>query len=225
MNVPKIKSIGLPPEKHADRVVAEMMRWIVEAQMRRWARVQHVVSNCKDGNPRSQERMIRRLKEAGGVFFFDVFLDPGKRGKFVYHLLDVAGWNPAADTMIFETSAIPEKPWLCCNTTRVISRGRNVYDQTTGIELLVTHHSMSRLAQRNGVREPKELLMAVHSIRSSYLDMRTINMAAVTRVLPEGYRLKFSLPDNDFAWAVLNSHRGDKNGGLVVATILGTDAL
>ena len=33
--MPRIQSVGPPPEKHADRVVAEMLRWIVKAHTNR----------------------------------------------------------------------------------------------------------------------------------------------------------------------------------------------
>jgi len=39
MRRPVIQSIGLPPEKHADRVVAEMLRFIAREQVRRCARL------------------------------------------------------------------------------------------------------------------------------------------------------------------------------------------
>lgn len=224
MNMPTIKSIGLPPEKHADRVVAEMLRWTVAAQTKRWEKIQDILEKNKDGNPRAQARMVQRLKDAGGAFFSDVFLDPGKRGRYTIHVLDIAGWNPIKKKPIVETKMIPDKPWLSCNMTKIESKGRGVYDYKGATPLFVTHHAMSRLAQRFGARNPRDLLKGVHAIWDTYTAMRTENMAAIKRVLPADFRLKFLLGEKDFAWAVLNPY-DDGDGGLVVATILPAEAV
>ena len=34
--VPQIQSLGHPPEKHADMVVAEMLHWLIAERERRW---------------------------------------------------------------------------------------------------------------------------------------------------------------------------------------------
>ena len=219
MNRPFVQSVGLPPEKYADRIVAEMLRYTVAAQTRRWADVQRVLDNRNDGNPRGQAKMVKRLELAGGAFFYDVLLEPGKRGKYTVHVLDVAGWDPAKEEVITEVDAIPSKPWLACMVTKIESKGRHRYDDKSAVALLVTHHAMSRLAQRCGAKEPKDLIWAVHAIWSRYFEVRKNPSIS----LPDGHRMRVRLGDPwGDCYAVLR--KGDKKD-YVVTTILGPDGL
>jgi hypothetical protein len=223
MNRPIIKSLGPPPEMYADRIVAEMMRYIVAAQTKRWKDIEAIITEVtlrrSDGNPGGQAKLAKRIKKAGQAFIFDVFLEPGKRGKYVLHILDVSGFDPADKSCIMNVTDIPEKPWLSCNATKIHSKGRSLYDDKGLAFLFITHHSMSRLAQRCGAKEPRDLLDAVHSIWSAYLDIYDFHKTKV----PNDLRLRFTLKGSDHAYAVL-AHHEDGCGGMVVATILPPDA-
>jgi hypothetical protein len=136
--IPKIVSAGPPPEKHADRVVAEMLRLI-------------------------KADLVRLIRESGGRLLFDVILEPGKRGRYELILTESIGWNAAIGTAIHDTHPIPEKPWLGCRLTRIKSKGRGCYEVSRNTPLLITHHALSRLAQRSNAREAIDLVLAVRA--------------------------------------------------------------
>jgi hypothetical protein len=56
MTVLEIQSVGAPPERHADRIVADMMRHLAEQQASLWETVNDVTKSphTRDGNPRAQ---------------------------------------------------------------------------------------------------------------------------------------------------------------------------
>jgi hypothetical protein len=80
--LPRINSVGPPPEMHADRVVAEMLRLIIRVHASILGNVHAAFRDGSDGNPTGQKRMVRRIRESGGRLLFDVILTPGKRGRY-----------------------------------------------------------------------------------------------------------------------------------------------
>jgi hypothetical protein len=64
----EIQSLGLPPERHADRVVAEMMRELARKHVTLWDEIGAVVCTCKGGagSPKAQRKLESASSETGG---------------------------------------------------------------------------------------------------------------------------------------------------------------
>src|SRR6516162_7907985 len=181
MALAKIASVGPPPEKHADRVVAEMLRLIVRVHARILDDMHLAFKDRSDGNPIGQKRMLRRIREGGGSLLFDVFIETGKRGRYELIVTELVGWDAAAGAPVRggwnivkgrtdnEDHPAPTKPWIGCAITQIKSKGRGHYEMLRKTPLLITHHALSRLAQRGNVREAADLVAAVHAIWFTYL--------------------------------------------------------
>jgi hypothetical protein len=87
---PSIASEGSPLERHADRVVDEMIRWPIKENVHFLLPVAVALRTSADGNPKAQERMAGRIRYLGRDVFNGVWLNPGKRGHLYAHarLLD-----------------------------------------------------------------------------------------------------------------------------------------
>src|SRR5215471_13213673 len=200
----EINSIGPPPEKHADRVVAEMMRLLAKRQAGLWHTIVEVIAESSDGSPRSQRKMEERVKRAGAL---RTYLFPGKRGKYQLHIYDISGWDQSRDAEITIGDPIPEKPWIAVNLTAIESKGggRRRLQHKTASFLFITHHAMSRAAQRHGLRTSDHLLNAVKAIFSAALRlMHKKDQKAFDDVPPDGWRVRIT-PDDD-AIVVLKRH-------------------
>jgi hypothetical protein len=214
--LPTIQSIGLPPEKHADRIVGAMMRIIVRDRARRWRKILDVLSNGRrtDGNPKGQAKLHARLREAVKGYLLGSALQSGKRGRYKLYLMILDGWDAERKDFIHEDDRIPEKPWIALSTVQIESKGDHQYDDVSGVCLLITHHAMSRLAQRCGARSLKEIYSCVRRIARTYCDEFDGAKPA-----PRYYHLRVELPyDLGTAVCALEQYY-DGEGGMVVATL------
>ena len=82
MSAPAIQSVGPPPERHADRVVAEMTRWLQAEAERHFPMIIAVLREPRPGNAKAQARHLARLRRAAGPMLLDAKLEPGTRGKY-----------------------------------------------------------------------------------------------------------------------------------------------
>src|SRR5262245_23465312 len=100
-----IQSLGPPPEKHADRVVAELMKQLAAKHARLWAALNEIVNAnaLNAGSPRAQHKLEARLQQAGAL----TYLEPGKRGKYVLGMYSLVGWDPMRDAGIAVGDPIP----------------------------------------------------------------------------------------------------------------------
>jgi len=63
-----IQSIGPPPERHADRIIGEMMRKLAHDRAQLWDGVAKVFySSGWSGGVRAQRRMAQRMADIPGV--------------------------------------------------------------------------------------------------------------------------------------------------------------
>jgi hypothetical protein len=216
MSRPVIQSVGLPPEKHADRVVAEMLRFIAREQQARRARPPLVHKAISDGSPKAQARMVERIRRSGGPIVIDVKLTPGKRGRYLIELYDWCVWDDQRGIEINPGDAIPNRPWLACNVTGIEGIGDSERRVESHNALFVTHHALSRLAQRCGARTVDDLIAAAKALWRAYYAYRmTMIPGAPT---PDGTRIAVDLPAGmGRAVAVTRQH---EEGGLIVATII-----
>jgi hypothetical protein len=212
-----IQSIGLPPERHADRIVAEMMRELAKKRSTLWHAMEEIMRTSSDGTPRAQRKMEQRVKLAGAT---RTELVPGKRGKYTLAVWDITGWDQSRDAEIQIGDPIPERPWIACNVTRLESKGggRNDYDLRSSVWLFITHHCMSRTAQRLGMRSAGHMGVATRLIWNAA--MKLIGEKGLDGVLaapPQGWRVQ--LIEDVAAVVVLQKHF--KKNALVAATVIG----
>jgi hypothetical protein len=212
---PVIRSIGAPPEQHADRVVAEMLRFIVRGQLERQRHIDAAL-NLPDGNPLAQAKLARKLEESGRPFIFDVSLKrTGKRGRYQLNFVTLDGYGPGSKRIIGDVKDIPPRPWLAIGLHWIKSLGNHRYDESHSTVVLITHHALSRLAQRTSVRTDDDLLAAVIAIWSAYA--KWVSEHRSVR-FPADHRLTFQIVDGGNAMAVL-SHDEGKNT-VIVKTII-----
>ena len=226
MNTLTIQSIGAPPERHADRVVAEMLQAIVKTRLRRMEQIGQVLLTTPDGNPRAQRKLADKLMAAGGGFLLHVAVEPGKRGRYKMILRVLDGWDSGRRAVIYDGPAgaatIPERPWLTVTTIRRVSAGRHDYDVFFSWDLFVTHHALSRLAQRCGARTPADLMAAAAEMWATYV-LRCFEQRGGDWVR-DGFELEFALNGSEPARAVLARYDADDmEGAVVVVTIVGGD--
>jgi hypothetical protein len=216
---PKITSIGRPPELHADRVVAAMLRQIVKHRHKISDSIAAMKKDIgvRDGNPKAQHKMVERLHRAAWPFVVTARLEPGKRGRYSLTLYTMEVWDPATDTIIGEDDRIPDAPWLAFTQMEFIHRGRGrPVEKNGGFLLFLTHHALSRLAQRSGARTIEDVAMSARMIGYSYVIDDT---AAVTDGFRDGDTFKVKLP-NGLGTAICPMVKyKDGKGGIVVPTL------
>ena len=211
-----IRSIGPPPERHADRVIMEMTRWLIVTRIAMWKDIRKIMRSTPCGNPKSQLKMGERLKAIGGNFFFHVGVTPGKRGRYELSVIELRGYDQSLHITIDDVdSAIPPKPWLVCFSTTITSLGRYRFDTKKARLLLITHHAMSRLAVRCEAKTTDDLVAAIWAI------FRSFTVAFDAAATMDNHRLKFKLPDATCAVAVICVTAEGLN---FVATVLPEDA-
>jgi hypothetical protein len=193
--VPMIQSVGLPPAPHADRVVAEMLGWLVDVRARMYEDFWSAVENGSFGNPRGQQRMVERLRRAGGCFISYCDLEPGKRCRYRLTLVEADLWDPAIGTFVKDAPA-PPKPWLAMVGTSVRGQGPHRPPQIkAAVLLLLSHHSLSRLTQRCGARTAVDLLIAADALLHTFIEAsKKDSRLAPRKTVPQGYQLPFALP-------------------------------
>jgi hypothetical protein len=211
---PAINCQGPVPERHADRVVAEMLRFIAREHAGTYHRVIAAIQHDRCGNPTAQRRTVERIRRAAGPTLIDVELTPGKRGRYTIEFFDWVGWNEQRGEEIAPGDPLPPKPWLACSFT-VIKGTPTGRDAEAYNCLLITHHALSRLAQRAGARSIADLITATAAIWRAYHAYRKTRTPG-TRT-PEGTRLAFALPGGSSATAVTRLHAV---GGIIIATII-----
>ena len=185
---PEIQSVGSPPERHADRMVALMLQQLAKQQAQRARLITELISSCRGGTPKAQQKLAARLKKAGA---FNVDLRTGKRGKFELCFLELLGWDAGQDEPILpeHPGPWPEKPWLVCHVNGLEGRA-------TGTKMaplvFVTHHCLSRAAQRLEVRTTADLVTTTELIiiAASKLVMKLGMQRILDEMPPDGYRVQ-----------------------------------
>jgi hypothetical protein len=193
-----------------------MLRHLVVQRAAILPAIAAVVEQSSDGGPRGQRRMQERIDRLG-ILYSD--LTPGKRGVYELAFYDLTGWDVSRDAEIKAGDPLPEKPWLVCLANRLISegRGRRRWELKAATVLFVTHHALSRAAQRCGVKTSQHLLAVTENIFLEVLEHRKQTESWrqwLDTIPPEGLRL----PVADDAIVVLKRH--EKRHAVVATTIL-----
>jgi len=212
----EIKSVGPPPERYADRVVAEMMRDMARTHATLWDAIHDVVKTSRGGSPKAQRKLAERIKRAGA---YRTFLTEGKRGRFEILIYDFTGYDVARDAEITGDDPIPEKPWISCNVSVLTSpgNGQDVIKVHARPILFISVHALSRMAQRLGMRTSRHLKAAIGIIFNGCIKFVNANEKWLDAP-PDGWRVPIPpIP----ARAVLKRH--EKRSALICATILRDD--
>lgn len=195
-----------PPERHADRVIGEMMRDLARKRATVVSAIGAAVRASKDGGPRAQRRMAERIAAAGAV---RVDIETGTRGRYRMSVFDLLGWDRDADEPIINFHPIPDRPWLACMVTYIDNRGR---DRKSAAALFVSHHALSRAAQRFQLRTADHI---IDLSEATLLEAMTQIPAEQWLNSPsEGHHVKIG----DGMTAVLRPH--EHGSALVVMTFL-----
>lgn len=182
-----IVSIGPPPERYADRMVGKMLRELAAKRTKVFQVYADILKTSSNGSPRAQAKLADRLHRAGAV---RVALRPGKRGRFELQFCDIAGWNPGTDEEIAEGDPIPECPWLAGSLTNLKSLGRGRVEPLSIVMVLVTHHALSRAAQRHGASKPEHLILVANSILLGVADfVLAKGWGPALQAPPQGWRV------------------------------------
>jgi hypothetical protein len=91
MKSPTIECLESPPERHADRVTADMIRFLIAQRAGTNARVEAELVRSfgkRDGNPKAQAKFVERVRSVGGKTLLSVLLCPGKRGRYSLVIYD-----------------------------------------------------------------------------------------------------------------------------------------
>jgi hypothetical protein len=215
---PMIQSRGLPPERHADRLVAEMMRHLAVTRARLSQQIAEAILSSSDGSPKAQRKMLARIQKVGAV---GAFLKPGKRGQYSLGFFDWTGWDRTRNEEIKLDDSLPPKPQIVCWLNRIKSegRGRNKTNFQPVPFLFITHHALSRAAQRLGIRTIDDLSTVIMGLSGTAMDLLLENFHDSewwAKVPPMGLRVP--LADNSSIVVVLKKHPARK--AFLAATIL-----
>ncbi len=95
---PRITSIGPPPERHASRIVDEMLSWMLVERVRvEGLYPTGLINVSRMGSPAGQQREVARLNRAIGALLLDAGLVRAKRGRFKLALTEWRIWDPLKD--------------------------------------------------------------------------------------------------------------------------------
>jgi hypothetical protein len=220
MTTEGIQSLGPPPQRHADRVVAAMLRDLARKHVTVGNAIVEAIGNSSDGSPKAQAKMAERIRRAGARH---VQLYPGKRGRYEVIIHDFTGWDPSREAEICPDDPIPEKPWIACYVTSFKSTGggRHHFDLKSRPLLFISHHAMSRAAQRLDMRTSADLMADATAIWNSAVKLlNEKGLDAALQPPPAGWRVPL-VHINPPAFVVLQRHRDDKRNALVAATVIG----
>jgi hypothetical protein len=216
-----IQTPGPPPERHADRLVAEMLRHLAIKRALLSNKIVDALVTSSDGSPRAQRKMHDRVLRAGAS---RALLEPGKRGRYTLFYFDWTGWNAARGKEIEVDDPIPPKPQIVCWLSSIKSEGRGRHKShfRTAPFLFVTHHALSRTAQRLGVRTVADLEAVVARLSDTAMELNKKNLGLSdddggwARVPPMGWRVPLTKSGNIVV--VLKKH--DALPALVAATVI-----
>jgi hypothetical protein len=212
---------GAVPALHADRVVGEMLWWIVAERQQRMAALKGILGSVPDADPEQQLGLVDEFKRIGGPFFpLVTLMESRKRGRYTIRILSIEGWNRDIQDLILSSDKIPERPQLAASIFTAKGLGHHQYSSESKTLLIVSHHALSRLVQRSANRSVDDLLTAVTSLLIAYVT----TTAAGFKLDEEGgknSRLRFWTSGGDVI-AQLERHR-DGSGMVIAKTILEMD--
>jgi hypothetical protein len=161
--VEQINSVGPPPERHPNRVVAGWLRHMAERNARVTAAIDEISRDphVRDGCPKAQKRLEQKLKAAGATH---TILNSGKRGRYSLSSWSWIGWDRVLDQPIKIDDDIPDKPWVASYCYEILGMGHCRMRFASYSPLMISHHALSRCVQRWEVITLPELEKVVQTI-------------------------------------------------------------
>ena len=163
MNAPAIQSIGVPPDRHAERIVSRCCN--TSKPDRRNA-------GPKPKARSSRRKWVRWLDSSARWrgparpwvdLALSVELTPAKRGKYVLRLVSWIAFDPATNKVAPPGDPLPPGAQLAVIVAH--STGANHRPQWNAVVPLVTsRHACTRLAQRANVRGVGDLLVRLREL-------------------------------------------------------------
>jgi hypothetical protein len=211
---PEIQSIGPPHPIHTDRIIAAILRSMAEQHARVWETIYDITHDphIRDGNPKAQARLEAKVRAAGADC---TVLIPGKRGRYTLYINSLCGWDPTIGKLIEPDTPLPPKPWISCLIYRLEGTGNGNIKFAHMSPLYISHHALSRSAQRWGVRTTKDLAIIIEMISTEAMRYITDRKEKWAIVPPEGARI--TLFDTQ---CTLVLQRYEEQQGLAVVTVL-----
>jgi hypothetical protein len=226
-DAPRITSIGPPPERHAERIVDEMILWLHGRQQEIWVKAKGSLRTKQLGNPVGQTRAVARMREALGDMVLALDLQTGKRGRFVLQMIAWTVWDSARNASV----ELDAPPPAYASLGVVYATTDRTREWRGTIPLVVTRHALVRLAERAGMRTVEDLYDALLLIWRGFCDILSSgddNALARNRTFnppPQGWRVPLR---HGFGVAVMSKNDAAADEPrLVVKTILpvGCEAL
>jgi hypothetical protein len=163
-----------------------MLQQRVQRHAKLWSAIDAIMRDphLRDGNPRAQAKLEAKIKSLGAL---ETGLIPGKRGRYELRIHSFAGWDPQRDALIKPGDPIPQKPWICTMlyVIRGEGQGRISHGSSSPV-LFLTHHCLSRSAQRWGVRTVADLSAAIEEITTVVFNHLTNRAAGSSREISPG---------------------------------------
>jgi hypothetical protein len=216
--LPEIQSLGVPPTRHASRVVSEMLKVLARRHAQRFGIIEEIAGNphARDGCKKAQRRLEQKLKNVGHV---GTCLRPGKRGVYNLRVFAWIGWDPIRNEIITADDPLPPKPWLAHFCYEIAGLGKCQTRYCGYTVLFLTHHALQRCTERWAVRDLATMERVIDTLADVSLTqigkMQDEKGVGWHRTLPEGIRVP--LP-NGAATLVLTGH--ETLPALVLVTIL-----
>ena len=184
---PVIRSIGPPPERHAERMAIEFARWLVADEQRRYPAWKRAIKNRSDGNPKGQNRLLDALIEAAGPALLGYGLQPGKRRKYALSLHHLCGWDKG--DLVDMDGPVPPAPWLALVLELITCTYATVKQERICVGL-ISQHAIARLAERCGARDPHDVIDIARTMSIALL--KALNKLYRDEEPPEGWRVPFT---------------------------------
>jgi hypothetical protein len=202
---PVIQTEGAPPDRHAERVITEMMAWMEGRQQALMLRdVAAAIGSWRDmDSPEGQQKAAQRLREDCAGFVFSVDLTPNTRGRFrlAYSAWMVTvGQRLAVNRIEFHA----DKDF------------QRMPDFNVRIPMQVTHHACVRLAQRANVKTVRQMIHALQMLWDAARPM--LAEPREHRATPPEAGWIVPLQNGSFMVVTIN-----KGGELIVKTVLSPD--
>jgi hypothetical protein len=214
----EIQSHGLPPERHSDRIVGMMLQHLAVQSSHLAEAMKEKAFKASDGTPRGQRKLEQRLQQIGTVCgrqIVQTALREGKRGHYRLSLLFWSGYDSNREREITVDDTPPAKPLLCLWHARIESegKGRNLVHWRRRPICFISHHILSRAAQRIGVRTLEDVLDLIREIIEKFTGLM-LDREDWLEPPPQGWHI----PLRDTATLVLQKYR--TQNALIAVTVL-----
>jgi len=151
------------PDKHAERIVWEMVRFLHAGMEQRWSLARGALNTSQMGNPVGQMRAVRRFAEMVGDFALRVRLTPAKRGRYQLMVVSWSAFDPTKKKTIAPGEPLPPNAQLAILVSHCEGKNHNP-SWFVCAPLVISRHAMVRLATRRNVRTTRDLLLAVREL-------------------------------------------------------------